>query len=828
MQATAPVSDLERRKKVRIRLRPDLDIAPHRYEGKTYYIVKDPVSLRYYRFKEQEHFLLRMMDGDHTLDDAQKQFERRFRPERLTLEDLEGFAQQLLTVGLAHNESPQAGKQLFEHRKKRLRREWMATLTNILYIKIPIIDPDRILTKMLNNGLVPGFLKTPLNVFFHFWLLLAIAGTLLTIGYVAVDKIGLVGEQTGWLKLLTPSNVGFLWVSLGILAVIRRVGRDLKFLFTSWFFTLSVMVMLGAGLLVLTHFETFRDKLPSYHEFFSFNTVKYLWIALGVVKIIHEFGHGLSCKAFGGEVHEMGALFLCLSPCLYCNVSDAWTMPNKWHRIIISFAGIYVELIIAAISTFIWWNSASHPFVNNLSLSLMVVCSVSTIVFNGNPLMRYDGYYVLSDWLEIPNLRDRSNRYLQKLCMEHCLGIEVQREQYMALGRRILFVAYAVVSYIYRWVVTFSILYFLYMFLKPYKLGAISAMIAVAAGASMVGWPLWRLAQSINKRGRLPDMKSQRVMISVGVIVALLIAFFTIPLPISRVRQTGVVQLQPDAVLKVFVPNPGGILEAMPVRNGEHVEEGQVLARLRNIDLENQRVEAEAQFATYDVQARSIGEVLSKTTDETERKRLEKEKVKAQGERDINAERMKALDTLIKSLTLRAPRTGVVVGLPLIDEIGKQWDREADKPFCSVGDSTRLRVLVPVPPADYNLITGDKKYLIELTGSDRSDLVATVRVQGRDLQTWKGKVGHIPEAPAKEVPPELVNKFGGPLTVKPSANPNVFVPQTQNYLVGIDLDQPDDGICPGTMAQVKVHCRWRTGAWWVWRTISSTFDLGLI
>src|SRR5262249_12722130 len=219
--------------------------------------------------------------------------------------------------------------------------------------------------------------------------------------------------------------------------------------YTRWIFTfgnaLASLILIGAALmLVATHFQTFRDKLPGYQEFFSFKTVGYLWLALGVVKVIHEFGHGLSCKVFGGEVHEMGALLLCLSPCLYCNVSDAWTMPSKWHRIIISFAGIYVELIIAAIATFVWWNSASHPFVYNLSLSLMIVCSVSTVVFNANPLMRYDGYYVLADWLEIPNLRERSNRFLTNAFLEHCLGVEVLPEPYMALGRKVLFVSYAV------------------------------------------------------------------------------------------------------------------------------------------------------------------------------------------------------------------------------------------------------------------------------------------------------------------------------------------------------------------------------------------------
>src|SRR5438034_9561062 len=141
--------DVERRKKVRIRIRRDLAIAPQKYEGRTYYVVKDPVSLRYYRFKEQEHFLIGLMDGAATLDEAQKEFEKRFRPDRLTLEDLEGFGQQLLTAGLAQNESPQAGKQLYDRRRKRRRSEIVQALTNILYIKIPIYDPDKLLNKML-------------------------------------------------------------------------------------------------------------------------------------------------------------------------------------------------------------------------------------------------------------------------------------------------------------------------------------------------------------------------------------------------------------------------------------------------------------------------------------------------------------------------------------------------------------------------------------------------------------------------------------------------------------------------------------------------------
>ena len=130
----------------------------------------------------------------------------------------------------------------------------------------------------------------------------------------------------------------------------------------------------------------------------------------------------------------MGFLIMCFSPAMYCNVTDAWTLANKWQRIIISFAGIYVELIIAAIATFVWWYTPHLPVVNNIALCLMVLCSISTFVFNANPLMRFDGYYILADWLEVPNLRERSNRYISRLTMQYALGIEVQRSPTWSAG----------------------------------------------------------------------------------------------------------------------------------------------------------------------------------------------------------------------------------------------------------------------------------------------------------------------------------------------------------------------------------------------------------
>lgn len=752
MNAVKPASELERRKQVRLRIRGDITITPQKYEGRTYYVIKDPVSLRYYRFKEQEHFLIQLMDGQHTLDDAQQQFETHFRPDRLTLEDLEQFGQQLLKAGLVQNESPAAGKQLYEQRTKRERSQLMQTFTNILYVKIPVFDPEKLLQRML---------------------------------------------------------------------------RYTRFIFTIWFMILSILFMLSALLLVLTHFETFRERLPSFQEFFfSFKTVIYLWIALGIVKVIHEFGHGLSCKAFGGEVHEMGFLFLCLSPAMYCNVSDAWTLPNKWKRIIISAAGIYVELMIAAAATFIWWNTPGQPFINYLALSLMFVCSVSTVVFNGNPLMRFDGYYVLADFLEIPNLREKANRYLQKLMMEYCLGIETQPEPYMDPMRRVLFVTYAIASYLYRWMVTFTILYFMATFLKPYKLEVVSQFLAVFALGSMFGWPLYRLIQGVQKRGRLPDMKALNTTISAGILAVILIGFFTVPLPISRIRETGIVQLQPKHAVRVAVP-VSGTLKKIMVREGDEVRSGTELAIFENQEIITMYEDSISRFRIQDEIVKLLEAKLPLTIEDMEtHDKMQRDLVLAM--QDLEKARLDRQQWEEKKdlLILRAPADGKVIGLPKQDEIGKYWEKDKAEEFCSIGEPNKLQVLLPITTDDQQLLRED---LAE--AKKAKQLISVVlRVEGLGPKTWKGEINpaDLPNAAAGQIPLALSVKGGGPIAVKPTNNPEDLVPQTQVYLVPVLIQDPGIGIVPGGLAQVKIQGQYRSVAWWTWRTISKTFDLGLI
>src|SRR4051794_15697815 len=487
---------------LRVKLRPDLIIQPQFYEGMTHYVIKDPIALKYFRFKVEEYFLLQQLDGAQNLQDVKKAFERKYRPQTISIEDLTRFVAQLHEAGLAQIDSPDQAKVLIRRRRKNRWKKVWQFFANILYIKIPIIDPEKMLT-----GMYPYF----------------------------------------------------------------------RWIFTPYFITASVGMMLAALTLVASQWSTFSARLPDFQSFFNWSTIFYFWISLAIIKIIHEFGHGLTAKHFGGEVHEMGMLFLVLTPALYCDVTDSWLLPSKWKRIWISAAGIYVECFLASLATFVWWNT-EQGLLNSLCLATMFICSVNTILFNANPLLRYDGYYVMSDWLEIPNLRIKSTQFFAYLFQEKVLGLEVPVQSYMPRSRRSLFVTYAIASYVYRWVVTFSILYFLSQFLKPYKLQSISYMIAGGSLVPLLFMPLYQGVKFIRQPGRMRKVKKVRAAACAAVFVAIVTGILLIPTPL-RVQGTLVLTTAQPEEIYAEVP---GKLETLNVKDGDYVKAGTVLATLSN------------------------------------------------------------------------------------------------------------------------------------------------------------------------------------------------------------------------------------------------------
>ena len=496
------------------------------YLGRTYWVVKEPIGLNYFRFHEEEYAILQMLDGQTSLDDIKERFEEEFPPEKITVEELQQFLGMLHRSGLVVVAAPGQGHELRKRRSERRRKEFINAVANVLCIRFKGFDPERFL---------------------------------------------------GWLY--------------------PRV----RWFFSPLAVTACLMLMLAAAALVTVQFDVFRSKLPAFHEFFNFYNALWLGAVLCVTKALHELGHGLCCKHFGGECHEMGFMILVLTPCPYCNVSDSWMLPNKWHRAAIGAAGMYVELILASIATFIWWN-AEPGLLQNLCLNVMFISSVTTLIFNANPLLRYDGYYILADLTEIPNLRQKATTILSRKMGEWCLGLEPTEDPFLPQRNQIFFALYSVASAVYRWVVVFSILWFLYRFLQPYGVQIIGQLIALASLWGLVVMPLYQVGKFLYVPGRLDKVKKPRLFATLGIVAAVVAAVLFVKLPHSVMTT---LEVQPRDAVPVWIDvGGGGRLVDVYVKPGQQVTAGQKLADLQNLDLELDIEKLEGDHRRYQAQLR--------------------------------------------------------------------------------------------------------------------------------------------------------------------------------------------------------------------------------
>jgi multidrug efflux pump subunit AcrA (membrane-fusion protein) len=267
-------------------------------------------------------------------------------------------------------------------------------------------------------------------------------------------------------------------------------------------------------------------------------------------------------------------------------------------------------------------------------------------------------------------------------------------------------------------------------------------------------------------------------------------------------------------------PLLSGTLERIYVRDGQTVEQGQLLAQLRNRELAGQIEDVRTQHAIRVTQLKSWRLELADSRDGAERSRLEIAMAKAEGERHALAGQLEVLEKKLRFQEIRAPRGGVVMRLPRLDEVGKLWEKDQTAPFCMIGDPSRLRLLVPLSAADHRLVQEDFR-----TGRE---LAVTVRIHGWGGRTWPGRIAALPESETRDLPPALSTRGGGPVPLKAGPGGPTAAPQSQRYLVSVDLLQAEhDGIWPGCLGQVKIHCRWRSASWWLWHKISTAFDLGL-
>jgi putative peptide zinc metalloprotease protein len=529
-------------------------------------------------------------------------------------------------------------------------------------------------------------------------------------------------------------------------AFLRWLYPRVRWMLSAWFALACILVLVAAGFLVLSQFDKVVARLPEFRAFLTPAAFVWLAVVLAGTKILHELGHALACRHFGGECHEMGVMLLVFTPCLYCNVSDAWMFPAKWPRIAISAAGIAVEIVLASVCLFLWYYS-EPGLMNSIVFDVVLVCSIGTLMFNGNPLLRYDGYYILSDACDLPNLAEQSHLLLKRTFLGWLAGRD--RDSRLTAAERRWLMTYAVLSAAYRVFVLSMILWFCWKLFAEWDLKILGGgliMVVLAGVASPFAVAMAKFFRDPLRRSELDPSRLRWTLGLAGCLAALACLF---PVP-QRVAADAVLQAA-DAQF-VHVTIPGRLIKC--VAPGTLVQAGDLVAQLDSQPLQR---EIEKLAGERDLLALRCKNLDSRRADDPEAAAL----IPAAAEElaEANARLRQRRDD-VSRLTLTAPANGTVLPPADMNESRHsrgelpQWSRtplegrnvgswlDAGTVVCIIGKPREFEALLVISQSEIELVHVGQPVRILL-----DQLPGTI---------LHGNVSELSALNLESVPPELI------------------------------------------------------------------------
>jgi putative peptide zinc metalloprotease protein len=364
-----------------------------------------------------------------------------------------------------------------------------------------------------------------------------------------------------------------------------------------------------------------------------------MWLVFPVLKAFHEFGHGFAVKLRGGEVHDMGIMFLVLTPVPYVDASASSAFRDKRDRVLVGAAGMAVEVFIGALALFLWASAEPGPM-RSLAYNVIFIAGVSSILFNGNALLRYDAYYILSDLLEIPNLGPRGLRYAGYLVQRYLFGVREAEPPESTPGERVWFILYTVASWAYRIFIYVAIVLFI-----ASQFFFIGVLFAVWAAVSMMVLPAAKGLKFLSSSPRLSRKRTRSVLVTGLLLAVIAVVIFLVPFPLGT-RAEGVLWIPERSFVRAGTE---GFVDELLAGPGSRVKAGDPLIRCSDPLLPAQIRVLESKLeelqATYDAQ------IIS-------------DRVKA----DITKEEMQHIAGKLKDakeregeLTIRSPTSGIFV-----------------------------------------------------------------------------------------------------------------------------------------------------------------------
>ncbi|MEM8495763.1 MAG: HlyD family efflux transporter periplasmic adaptor subunit, partial [Planctomycetota bacterium] len=521
----------------------------------------------------------------------------------------------------------------------------------------------------------------------------------------------------------------------------RTVGRF------AWLFTKPVAVvwavMLAASLGVV--FQRWSDLTGLLPTLLSVESIVLSWLILVGLKVVHEFGHAYACKHFGGHVPEMGAYFIMFTPCAYMDASACWGFTKRRDRLMVCLGGMYFESFCAMAALFVW-ATAPPGFVQAMSYQVFILASLVTLAFNANPLMRFDGYFILSDSIEVPNLRSRATGYSQSLFNQSVLGVKTADAPDGA-GMKVFFVVFAIACAIYRVFIVLGIC------------SLIAAKLFVVGMGLALFYVFSELSQVVTKTCkflwfdlRTADVRYRAIATSVLLLALIPLLAVVTPAP-GRVQAAGVVKAEHEHHVAWRTQ---GVLHDRLVEPGRWVREGEPLARVSDPQLEAQHAAAVSRVA-----AREAAADLALTQDPAAAAAARRELAFALREAAL-------LEEQLERQTAVAPAHGRVVSI--VEDRTLGHFAKPGEPVATVVDG-RYRIKAYV-----------NEQVMSRAAVGIGDTVRC-RLESDALRTVTGKVIDVAPVGVREVSDEaLLNHAGGPVAVMPGTG------QTQQAWYAIDIE----------------------------------------
>jgi putative peptide zinc metalloprotease protein len=474
--------------------------------------------------------------------------------------------------------------------------------------------------------------------------------------------------------------------------------RRLSWVYSTWFAFASMALFLVMGTIFAIHWTEISNDSILFYNFTEKNGWDLLefWVLLCMVGFIHESAHGMTCKHYGGEVHKMGFLLIYLTPAFFVDVTEAYVYAGRWQRALVVLAGIWVEMIVCAFATILWWGTAPGTFVHEVAYKFILITGVAVVLINLNPLIRLDGYYLLSEVIGYSDLKERSTAYLSGLVKKYLWRLPVVVE-YAPRSRRWLYIPYAILSGAYGYMLLFFFVRFAYNVLSGFNPDWAFLPAGLLAVFLFKGRlkTLWRFMQTVylDKKEWLGSWLRGRRLIAVSATAAILLL---IPIWPKYVTGRMAIEASNRAVVRSMLP---GRVEAVFVEEGQSVASGAPLARLVDASQQSELALARTQQAQASANLRDAQLSYADLGLANSRQREASTKAAAAIEKAARLE-------------LVAPISGVVLTPRVNNIVGTNLGEGAL--VVEIGDVSRMRARIFVPEFEVSWVKTNAPVHIKL------------------------------------------------------------------------------------------------------------------